>query len=171
MRRSARPLEAWFVLTPKSYAEYMKAIGAICDKTAVRYTVVGGNASPIDAEIAAPASKTSRGEVLNWLLEELEELLRKTSPVAVWVKKAGGGQFASSPERHEVEAVVQLAAHRTGVACQLKNTEQLRAAAGMAKGKGAYNLLLAREDVAARPSKDKRERYVYAHTALRIAHG
>ncbi|MDP9403246.1 MAG: hypothetical protein M3P85_07910 [Actinomycetota bacterium] len=90
--------------------------------------------------------------------------------MAVFMKKAGGGQFASSPERHEVEGVVQLAAHRAGVACEMKTTEQLRAAAGAPKGKGAYDELLARGDVAARPSKDKRERYLYAATALN-AHG
>lgn len=149
----------------------MRAIGAICDKAAVRYTVVADDAAPIDVELAVPASKVARGEQLNWLLEELEDLLRKSAPSAVWVKKAGSGQFASSPERHEVEAVVQLAAHRTGVACELKNTEQLRSAAGVAKGKGAYDSLLARDDVAARPSKDKRERYLYAHTALRSRGG
>lgn len=66
---------------------------------------------------------------------------------------------------------MQLAAHRTGVACELKNTEQLRSAAGVGKGKGAYDSLLARDDVAARPSKDKRERYLYAHIALRSGGG
>jgi hypothetical protein len=149
----------------------VRAIGAICDKAAVRYTVVEDDAAPIDVELAVPASKVARGAQLNWLLEEIEDLLRKTSPNTVWVKKAGSGQFASSPERHEVEAVVQLAAHRAGVACELKNTEQLRSAVGVAKGKGAYDSLLARDDVAARPSKDKKERYLYAHAALRSSGG
>lgn len=149
----------------------MRTIGAICDKAAVRYTVVADDEAPIDVDLAVPASQVRRGEQLNWLLEELEDLLRKVAPAAVWVKKAGGGQFASAPERHEVEAIVQLAAHRTGVACELKSTDQLRAAAGVAKGKGAYDSLLARDDVGARPSKDKRERYLYADTALRRCDG
>lgn len=144
----------------------MKALGVICDKTAIRYTVADDGLAPEDANLAVPALRTRRGDQLNWLLEEFEDLLRRTQPVAMFVKKAGGGQFASSPERHEVEGVVQLAAHRAGVCCELKTTEQIRAAAGAPKGKGAYIALLARDDVAARPSKDKGERYLYAVTAL-----
>ena len=149
----------------------VRALGVICDKASIRYTVADDDAAPQDAEVAVPASRTERGDQLNWLLEELEDLLRRTAPVAVFVKKAGGGQFASSPERHEVEGVVQLAAHRAGVACEMKTTEQIRAAAGAPKAKGAYDELLARDDVAARPSKDKRERYLYAATALHAHRG
>src|SRR4051812_34473439 len=68
---------------PSRSLDEMKAIGAICDKAAVRYTVVAHDAVPIDVEVAVPASKVARGEQLNWLLEELEDLLRKTSPDAV----------------------------------------------------------------------------------------
>lgn len=144
----------------------MKALGVICDKAAIRYTIIDDGAAPDDVDLAVPPSRTQRGDQLNWLLEELEDVLTRTVPAVVAVKKAGGGQFASSPERHEVEAVVQLAAHRAGVPCELKTTEQVRAAAGAQKGKGAYEALLARADVASRPSKDKREQFLYATTAL-----
>lgn len=142
-------------------------MGVTCDKNAVRYTVVvddGG--SPDESELSVPASRSDRGDQLSWLLEETEDLLRRSGAEVVFVKKAGSGQFASSPERHEVEAVVQIAAYRCRVRCELKTTDQLRAAAGVPKKKGAYEELLTRADVAARSSKDKRERYLYAVTAL-----
>lgn len=73
----------------------MRALGVTCHKAAIRYTVADDYAAPEDAELAVPASRTERGDQLKWLLEELEDLLRRTAPVAVFVKKAGGGQFAS----------------------------------------------------------------------------
>ena len=145
----------------------VQALGVICDKSAIRYSVVGReSAAPEEAELSVPAPRTDRGDQLSWLLQETEDLLRRVGADIIFVKKAGSGQFASSPERHEVEGVVQIAAHRCGVPCELKTTDQLRAAARVPKGKGAYEELLARPDVAARPSKDKRERYLYAVTAL-----
>lgn len=63
----------------------------------MRYTVVADDGAPIDAELAVPASKVARGEQLNWLLEELEDLLQKTSPSAVWVKKAGAASSHRLP--------------------------------------------------------------------------
>ena len=166
-RATARPV----LFRSRSYPSDVKALGIICDKAAIRYTIVDDATAPEDAELAVPASRTDRGDQLNWLLQEFEDLLRRAAPVAGFVKKSGGGQFASSPERHEVEAVVQLAAHRASMACEMKTTEQIRAAAGAPKGKGAYDELLARDDVAARPSKDKRERYLYAVTALQAHRG
>jgi hypothetical protein len=145
----------------------VRALGVICDKSAIRYTLVGdGDVKPEESELSVPASHDGRGDRLSWLLEEAEDLLRRECVEAIFVKKAGSGQFASSPERHEVEAVVQIAAHRHGVRCELKTTDQLRAAAGAKKKSGAYDELLRQPDVAARSSKDKRERYLYATTAL-----
>jgi hypothetical protein len=145
----------------------VKALGVICDKNAIRYTMVEDDgAQPEESELSVPASRNERGDRLSWLLEETEDLLRRGDAAVIFVKKASSGQFASSPERHEVEAVVQIAAHRCRVRCELKTTDQLRAAAGAKKKAGAYEELLKRPDVAARSSKDKRERYLYAVTAL-----
>jgi hypothetical protein len=145
----------------------MRALGVICDKKAIRYTLVGDDGPPPDeSDLSVPAPRRDRGDQLCWLLEETQDLLRRSGAEVVFVKKAGSGRFASSPERHEVEAVVQIAAHRCRVRCELRTTDQLRAAAGAPKSKGAYEELLTRPDVAARSSKDKRERYLYAVTAL-----
>lgn len=99
------------------------------------------------------------------MLEEAEDLLRRLRPDVLFVKKSPGGQRQASREQHEVEAVVQVAAHRVGVACVIRTTEQVRAA-HMPKGKGAYKELLEREDVKARGNKSRRESYLYASTAL-----
>lgn len=145
----------------------MMAMGVICEKSVIQYTFVSDSDADVkESEIAVPASRTDRGEQLAWLLDEAEGLLRRVPTDIVFVRKAGTGQFASAPERHEVEAVVQIAAHWLGVRCELKTTDQLRAAAGVPKKKGAYEELLKRRDVASRSNKDKRERYLYAVTAL-----
>jgi len=145
----------------------MRALGVICEKSAVQYTVVSdSNANVDESDLSVPASRSQRGDQLTWLLDEVEGMLRRVQPRIVFVKKAGTGQFASSPERHEVEAVVQIAAHRSGVRCELKTTDQLRASAGVPKKKGAYEDMLKRPDVASRSNKEKRERYLYAVTAL-----
>jgi hypothetical protein len=102
---------------------------------------------------------------LNWLLEVSEKLLRRLRPDVVHVKKSAGGQRQSSREQHEVEAVLQVAAHRVGVACAIRTTEQVRAA-HVPKAKGAYNELLERRDIKTRSNKSRRERYLYALTAL-----
>ena len=119
----------------------------------------------VETEISVPTSQTDRGAELSWLLEEAEELLRRLRPDVVYVKKSPGGQRQSSREQHEVEAVVQVAAHRVGVACAIRTTEQIRAA-HVPKGKGAYKQLLEREDVKARGNRSRRESYLYASTAL-----
>jgi len=145
----------------------MRALGVICEKSLIPYTLVSDSDADVEeSELSVPASRTDRGEQLTWLLDEAEGLLRRVQPDIVFVRKAGTGQFASAPERHEVEAVVQIAAHRLGVRCELKTTDQLRASAGVPKKKGAYDELLKRPDVASRSNKDKRERYLYAATAL-----
>jgi hypothetical protein len=119
-----------------------------------------------ETEISVPTLRTDRGAELSWLLEEAEELLRRLRPDVLYVKKSAGGQRQSSREQHEVEAVLQVAAHRVSVACAIRTTEQVRAAHAP-KGKGAYKKLLEREDVKARGNKSRRERYLYAATALR----
>jgi Holliday junction resolvasome RuvABC endonuclease subunit len=118
-----------------------------------------------ETEISVPKSQTDRGAKLSWLLEEAEELLRRLRPDVLYVKKSPGGQKQSSREQHEVEAVVQVAAHRVSVACVVRTTEQVRAA-HVPKGKGAYKQLLERKDVKARGNKRRRESYLYASTAL-----
>ena len=118
-----------------------------------------------ETEISVPTALTDRGAELSWLLEEAEKLLRRLRPDVLYVKKSPGGQRQSSREQHEVEAVVQVAAHRVGVACTIRTTEQVRAA-HVPKGKGAYKELLEREDVKARGSKSRRESYLYASAAL-----
>jgi hypothetical protein len=118
-----------------------------------------------EAEISVPTAQTDRGAKLSWLLEEAEELLRRLRPDVLYVKKSPGGQRQSSREQHEMEAVVQVAAHRVSVACAIRTTEQVRAA-HVPKGKGAYKELLEREDVKARGKKSRRESYLYASAAL-----
>ena len=118
-----------------------------------------------ESEISVPTSQTDRGAQLTWLLEESEKLLRRLHPDIVHMKKSASGQRQSSREQHEVEAVLQVAAHRVGVACAIRTTEQVRAA-HVPKAKGAYNELLERRDVKTRSNKSRRERYLYALTAL-----
>ena len=118
-----------------------------------------------ETEISVPPSQTDRGAQLTWLLEESEKLLRRLRPDVVLMKKSASGQRQSSREQHEVEAVVQVAAHRVGVACAIRTTEQVRAA-HVPKAKGAYIQLLERRDVKTRSNKSLRERYLYALTAL-----
>ena len=118
-----------------------------------------------ETEISVPTSQTDRGAQLHWLLEESEKLLRRLRPDLVHIKKSAGGQRQSSREQHEVEAVLQVAAHRVGVACAIRTTEQVRAG-HVPKAKGAYKELLERRDIKTRSSKNRRERYLYALTAL-----
>ena len=124
-----------------------------------------GAAVEHETEISVPTSQTDRGAELSWLLEEAEELLRRLRPDVLYVKKSPGGQRQSSREQHEVEAVVQVAAHRVSVTCAIRTTEQVRAVHAP-KGKGAYKQLLEREDVRSRGKKSRRESYLYASTAL-----
>ena len=118
-----------------------------------------------ETEISVPTSQTDRGAQLTWLLEEAEKLLRRLRPDVVHLKKSPSGQRQSSREQHEVEAVLQVAAHRVGVACAIRTTEQVRAA-HVPKAKGAYKELLERRDIETRGNKSRRERYLYALTAL-----
>lgn len=118
-----------------------------------------------DTVISSPRSMTDRGAELYWLLEEAVELLHRLRPDVLYMKKSPGGQRQSAREQHEVEAVVQIAAHRAGVDCAIRTTDQIRAA-HVPRGKGAYKQLLERKDVKARGNKRRREGYLYAATAL-----
>lgn len=144
-----------------------RALGVICERAGIHYTCMTTPGATVEdeAEISVPMSQTDRGAELSWLLAQAEELLRRLRPDVLFVKKSASGQRQSSREQHEVEAVVQVAAHRVGVACAIRTTEQVRAA-HVLKGKGAYKELLEREDVKARGNKSHRERYLYAATAL-----
>jgi hypothetical protein len=150
----------------------VKALGCVCEVVGVGYALVDSDRSVLDeAELSVPATHQDRGDQLSWLLAEVEDLLVRCQADVVWVLRAGGGRFAASPERHEVEAVVQIAAHRAGIRCALRTREQVRASAGVAKGKGAYDTLLKRPDVQARSNKERRERYLAAVTALEVTSG
>lgn len=144
-----------------------RALGIICEKAAIHSTALTEPGALIDEEaaISAPRSLTDRGAELNWLLEAAEKLLRRLRPNVVYVKKSPGGQRQSSREQHEVEAIVQVAAHRVGVVCAIRTTEQIRAA-HVQRGKGAYKQLLERKDVKARGNRSRREQYLFAATAL-----
>lgn len=73
-----------------------------------------------ETEISVPLSQTDRGAELSWLLEQAEELLHRIRPDVLFVNKSASGQRQSSREQHEVEAVVQVAVHRVGVACAIR---------------------------------------------------
>ncbi|HQZ33547.1 MAG TPA: hypothetical protein PK020_03930 [Ilumatobacteraceae bacterium] len=144
-----------------------RALGIICKRAGIHCTSLTGPDAVIeeDTVISTPTSLPDRGAELNWLLEQAVELLRRLRPDVLYVKKSPGGQRQSSREQHEVEAIVQVAAHRTGVVCAIRTTEQVRAA-HVPRGKGAYKQLLERKDVKARGTKSRREGYLYAATAL-----
>jgi Holliday junction resolvasome RuvABC endonuclease subunit len=149
----------------------VRALAVICDKNGLAFTAVDTGGEVIqESDVEVPASRTERGEQLDWLLDETEALLQRLKPDVVYVKKAGTGKFTAAPERHEVEGVVQIAAHRKGVRCDLRTTEQIRTS-HVSKAKGAYQGLLELPEVAARSNAAKRERYLYAMTALKDCGG
>lgn len=165
--RLGQPLQTRGVMTGRIVGSVARALGLICQKSGIQYTCMTkpGPSIEEETEISVPTSQTDRGAQLTWLLDEAEVLLRRLRPDVVYVKKSASGQRQSSREQHEVEAVVQVAAHRVGIACAIRTTEQVRAA-HVPKAKGAYNQLLERQDVKARSTKSRRERYLYAVTAL-----
>jgi hypothetical protein len=141
-------------------------IGMLCQKNGFGYTVLDDATMSVKEErLDVPASKSDRGEQLDWLLSEAERLFRTESAANVWVQKSGTGQYGADPQRHEVEAMVQVAAYRANVQCSLQTTESVRGALGVKKASGAYKQLLRREDIAARSNALKREQYAYALAA------
>jgi hypothetical protein len=146
---------------------FVRALAVICEKNGFQFTAVdSGGVVVEESDLEVPASLYGRGAQLVWVLDEAEALLRRLKPDAVYVKKAGSGKFTAAPERHEVEGAVQIAAHRKGVPCDLRGSEQIRAS-HVPKAKGAYDDLLKLPDVVARSNASKRERYLYALTALK----
>ena len=138
-------------------------VGLICTKAGLGWTTVDtatGRAE--DHGVDAPGNLTGRGEQLDWLLDEATRMLRSLKPKALRIQAAGKGKFAAAAERHEVEAVVQVAAHRTGTPCEMLNRDQVRAALGVPRAAGAYDGLLKRDDVKARSNKERREQYLLA---------
>jgi hypothetical protein len=147
----------------------MRAAGIICNASGFDYTVVEADGTVVEeSDLVVPGARDIRGEQLEWILEECAGLLRRVAPEVVYVKKAGSGRFAASAERHEVEAVVQVAAYRNGVDCQLRVPDQIRAS-HVDRGAGAYKGLLARPDVAERSNSERRECFLYALTAIKDA--
>ncbi len=145
----------------------MRALAVVCDKNGLQFTAVDSGGTVVEeSDIEVPGSRTDRGAQLGWLLNEVEALLQRLKPDVVYVKKAGSGKFTAAPERHEVEGAVRIAAHRKGIPCELRSTEQIRAS-HVPKAKGAYDELLKLPDVATRSNAAKRERYLYAMTALK----
>lgn len=138
----------------------------ICKADGLGYTVLDdASGRVVEDRLGVPASKTHRGEQLDWLLAEVVQLFQAEKPDAVCMQRAGT-QGMANPQRHEVEGIVQVAAHRTGTACSLLLTDQVRAKMGVRKVRGAYEALLVDiPEVKARSNKPKREQYLYALAA------
>lgn len=146
-----------------------RALGVICEKKSIQYSCVAdpGPTVEVESDATVPASIANRAEQLAWLLDEAREIIRRRQPDVIYVKRSlGGGLSQVSHDRYEVEAVVQVAAHHEGVRIEMKLTEQIRGS-HVRQAKGAYEALLRRADVAERSNASKRERYLYAVTALK----
>jgi hypothetical protein len=136
----------------------------LCQATGLGYTVLDEAGRVVEDRLDVPASKTDRGEQLDWLLSEVVQLFQAEEPKAVCLQRAGT-QGMANPQRHEVEGIVRVAAYQTGAACSLLLTDQVRAKMGVKKVKGAYETLLEIPEVKARSNKAKREQYLYALVA------
>lgn len=142
-------------------------VGILCNKAGLGYTVIDHTSMAVTEEsLEVPAPIKERGEQLDWLLSEVGRMLERTSPGRAWIQKSGSGQFNASPERHEVEGIVQVAAFRAKVPYSMETTEGVRAKLGVPKGAGAYKALLKRPDIAVRSNDLKRQQYAYALAAL-----
>lgn len=130
-----------------------------------RLYVIDDAGDVADIDLVPPRSIASRGEKLDWLLEEVRRVFGRYKVLKVAIQSAGAGKFAASEERIEVEAVVQVAAYRDGVKCKKLARDSVRAALGAKKEAGAYELLLKDVDVAARSNKGRREQYLLAKAA------
>jgi hypothetical protein len=141
--------------------------GILCIKSGFGYTVIDHVSMSVTEEaLTVPGSIKDRGEQLDWLLAEASRMFERISPDRVWIQKSGSGQYSASPERHEVEGILQLAAFREKVSYSMETTEGVRAKLGLPKGGGAYKTLLRRPDIAARSNDRKRQQYAYALAAL-----
>jgi hypothetical protein len=137
-------------------------IGVVCKKDGFGYThVVDGVAT--DYDISVPSNIRQRGAQLSWILEEAERLITNHKPERLCVQRAaGGGKASTSPERLEVEGLLQVAAHRKTCAYSMLTRDQVRAAFGVARSPGAYDILLQRDDVAQRSNAQRRDQYLLA---------
>ncbi len=133
-----------------------------CGKNGFSYTLLLGDGSVVEEELEAPRSMvTNRPEVLVWLEDEAQRLFQSNDVLEVRIKAAqSGGKFGASRERYESETCVQIAAHRAGAAVRTLNKEQVRAAYGVEKGRGAYETLLERDDVRERSNEVRRHQYL-----------
>jgi len=133
-----------------------------CGKNGFSYTVLLADGSVVEDELEAPQSMVAnRPEVLVWLEDEAQRLFRANEVVEVRIRAAqSGGKFGASRERYESEACVQIAAHRAAATVRTFNKEQVRAAYGIDKGRGAYEALLERDDVKERSNEVRRHQYL-----------
>ena len=144
----------------------------VCDADGFAFSVVtGASARPTVAEEetrTVPANLATRGEKLAWLFREAGDNIERVKPGILLLVRAGSSpRGGASPERHEVEGLVQLAAHEKRVRSKLLLRDQVRAIWDVPKAKGAFETILERREVAARSNATKRELYVFAVAALR----
>lgn len=135
--------------------------GIVCGKKGFGCTFVDGT-DVQDHDIEVPANISDRGEQLCWLADEAERLLAASGCELVSMQKPGGGAFAASPERTEVEGAVQMGIHRAGLETKRMTRETVRAALGVPRAAGAYETLLKRDDVKARSNPTRRDQYLLA---------
>jgi hypothetical protein len=136
--------------------------GVICHKVGFGCTVVDAAGDAVDHDLEVPASIKKRGEALAWIADEAKRLVEMNGIEVVALQKSGAGKFGASPERHEVEGAVQIGFHQAGAECRRLNREQVRAAMGVEKAKGAYEGLLRRADVKARSNATRRDQFLLA---------
>ena len=136
--------------------------GIVCSKDGFGCTVLDASGVATDHEIVVPKSVHGRGAALAWVAEESSRLAELNGLERVALQKPGGGKFGASGERYEIEAAVQIGLHKADVSCERLNREQVRAAFGVTKAKGAYERLLARDDVSVRSNATRRDQYLLA---------
>ncbi len=109
---------------------------------------------------SCPANLSKRPQQLKWIYDEARALFEADNCCQVALQKPNGG-IGLSRERVEVEGVIKAAASGL-VEVHPFTKDQVRAALGITKRRGAYEALLKREDVAAHSNKARREQYVLA---------
>lgn len=136
--------------------------GVTCGKNGLSYTLLLVDGSLLEEELEVPQSMVAnRPEALVWLEDEAQRLFEANDVSEVRIRVAqSGGKFGASRERYESETCVQIAAHRAGATVRTLNKEQVRAAYGIDKGRGAYEKLLDRDDVRERSNDVRRHQYL-----------
>ena len=138
----------------------------VCTKDGFGWTRVDRVGGVADYAVNVPGSITDRAQQLRWLHDEAVRILEREKVTALCVQAPGAGRFSASPERIEVGAVVQAAAGRTDTTVRMLNRDQVRSALGVPRGKGAYEGLLQRADVAARSNPTRRDQYLLGLAGL-----